>query len=81
MKIKKFNELNEGKNNTSLEELYHIYEIEGHGYAVEDYSNNVSCDDDPEVAILWNNAAESLKKLTNYFNEKVEDGTLEYFEY
>lgn len=67
MKIKKFEDLNEGKNNTSLEELYHTYVTEGHGYAVEYYLTSVSCDDDPEVAILWNNASESLRKLTKYF--------------
>jgi hypothetical protein len=60
MKIKKFEDLNEGKNNTSLKELYHIYEIEGHGYAVENYLTNVSCDDDPEVAILMKNVVISL---------------------
>ena len=68
-------------NNKSLEELYQIYEIEGHGYAIEKYSSEVSCEDDPKAAELWNNAAEAIKKMTKYFEEKVEDGTLEFFEY
>lgn len=59
-----------------VERAYKIYEVEGHGYAVESYIHDVESED-PELNELWKNASESMIKLTKYFNDKVESEELE----
>ena len=64
----------------TIEHAYQIYQSEGHGYAVENYIHKVNSED-PKLNELWKNASESLKNLTKYFNDKVESGELEEFDY
>ena len=64
----------------NVEETYHIYEIEGHGYAVENYLSHNKIDD-PELRELWKQAEESIKNLSKFFQDKVKRGELEFFEY
>jgi len=64
----------------TAQEVYQIYEVEGHGYAVENYIHDVKSDDE-ELNKLWKNASDALSKLTKYFSDKVESEDLEFFEY
>jgi hypothetical protein len=66
----------------TIEELYQIYEVEQHGYALESYKGKITeeCESE-ELKELWNNAVEALQNLTAFFENKVESGELEFFEY
>lgn len=67
-------------NADDTQEVYEIYEKEGHGYALESYLSSEHIEN-PELKILWENAANAIQKLTKYFEDKVEKGELEFFEY
>ena len=64
----------------TVEDVYQIYEIEAHGYAVENYMWEANTEDE-ELNELWKNASDSIKKLTKYFDDKVKSGELEFFDY
>lgn len=59
----------------TIEEAYQIYQLEGHGYGVENYIHDVDTDD-PELNELWKNASKSLNKLTKYFDDKIDSGEI-----
>ncbi len=63
----------------TIQEVYEIYEYEGHGYGLENYMWEANTDDE-ELNELWKNASDSIKKLTKYFADKVESGELELFD-
>lgn len=64
----------------TTEQAYQIYQVEGHGYAVEKYTFDVNTDDET-LNKLWKEASNSLRALTVYFDKKVEEGELEECDY
>lgn len=60
----------------TIQEAYDIYESEGHGYAVEDYTRDVDTNDD-ELNRLWLEAGVALENLSEYFENKLNEGEIE----
>jgi hypothetical protein len=60
------------KKNKTIEDLYYIVENEGLGYAVADYVNPDTIEDN-EMRKLWKEADEALKKVQNVLDKWEEE--------
>jgi len=60
------------KKKKTIEDLYDIVQNEGLGYAVSDYVNADTIEDD-EMRKLWENASEALKKVEDALDKWEEE--------
>jgi hypothetical protein len=60
----------------TIQEAFDIYQSEGHGYAVEDYTGDVDTNDE-ELNGLWIEASVALQNLSCYFEDKLAAGEIE----